>query len=54
MEDYVKNITHHSVEKLPEKATGKLFGSVINENIVPLPNPLRYIPPLMHVIMGLG
>ena len=54
MEDYVKNITHHSVEKLPEKATGKLFGSVVNENIVPLPNPSRYIPPLMHVIMGLG
>ena len=48
MEDYVKNITHHSVEKLPEKATGKLFGSVINENLVPLPNSLRYIPPLMH------
>ena len=54
MEDYLKNITHHSVEKLPEKATGKLFGSVVNENIVPLPNPMRYVVPVMHVLMGLG
>ena len=54
MEDYVKNITHHSVEKLPEKQTGKLFGSVVNENIIPLPDPLRYIVPLMHVTIGLG
>ena len=52
--DYVKNITHHSVEKLPARQTGKFFGSVVKENIVPLANPLRYIAPLMHVVMGLG
>lgn len=31
-----------------------LRGSVVKENIVPLANPLRYIAPLMHVVMGLG
>ena len=25
----------------------------MKENIVPLANPLRYIAPLMHVVMGL-
>ena len=53
-DEYVKNITHHSIEKLPERQTGKFFGSVVKENIVPLANPLRYIAPLMHVVMGLG
>ena len=54
MEDYVKNITHHSIEKVPESESGKLFGSTVKENIIPLPDMFRYIVPLMHVIMGLG
>ena len=36
MEDYVKNITHHSIETAPESESGKLFGSTIKENIIPL------------------
>ena len=54
VEDYVKNITHHSVGTLPERGSAKLFGSTVAENIIPLPNIFRYIVPLMHCIMGLA
>ena len=54
MEDYVKNITHHSIQNLPESESGKLFGSTVAENIIPLPDVFRYIVPLMHCVMGLG
>ena len=53
MEDYVKNITHHAIEKVPESESGKLFGSTVKENIIPLPD-MFIIVPLMHCIMGLG
>ena len=39
MEDYEKNITHHSIEQVPESESGKLFGSTVKENII----PLRYV-----------
>ena len=52
IEDYVKNITHHSIGALPDKASGKLFGSTVAENIIPLADIFRYIVPLMHCIMG--
>ena len=42
MEDYVKNITHHSIEKVPESESGKLFGSTVKENIIPLPDMFIY------------
>ena len=50
----IKNITHHSIETAPESESGKLFGSTIKENIIPLPDVFRYVVPLMHCIMGLG
>jgi hypothetical protein len=34
-------------------ATGKDYGSVVANNLFPLNDILRYIPPLMHIIMGL-
>ena len=54
MEDYEKNITHHSIEQVPGSESGKLFGSTVKENIIPLPDMSRYMVPLMHVVMGLG
>ena len=29
MDDYLKNITHHSIEHLPERKSGKQFGNTI-------------------------
>lgn len=52
--DFDKNLTHHSVDNGIEKASGKHFGSVVADNLLPLKNISRYIPPLMHIIMGLG
>jgi hypothetical protein len=54
LQDLDKHYTHHSVENGPKRATGKYFGSVIADNLVPLKDIFRYIPPLMHIIMGLG
>ena len=54
IEDYVKNITHHSVGTLPDRESAKLFGSTVAENIIPMPDIFRYIVPLMHCIMGLA
>ena len=47
-------LTHHSLNSLPQRKTGNLYGNVIGENLLPLNNIFRYIPPLMHIIMGLG
>ena len=53
--DYLVNqITNHSVETGPESKTGKHFGSVVGENLIPLKNIFHYITPLMHTVMGLG
>ena len=49
-----KYLTHHSLKNMPQRKTGNLFGNVIGENLLPLDNIFRYIPPLMHIIMGLG
>ena len=34
--------------------TGKDFCSVINQNLIPLIDIFRFVPPLLHIIMGLG
>ena len=56
MEEYERNLTHHLVGeggKSSAKA-GKTSGSVTGTNLVPLENILRYLPPLMHLVMGLA
>ena len=47
-------MTQHSLNNLPQRKTGHLHGNVIGENLLPLANIFRYIPPLMHIIMGLS
>ena len=42
------------MESGPERSTGKHFGSVVADNLLPLKDIFHYIPPLMHIIMGLG
>ena len=32
--------------------TGKEFGSVIHQNLVPLTNIFRFVPPLLHIVTG--
>ena len=46
--------TRHSIESIPTRATGLHFGNVIASNLLPLRDIFHYIPPLMHIIMGLG
>ena len=55
MKDYETNFAHHKVAQGEKKlaATGKDYGSVVANNLFPLNDILRYIPPLMHIIMGL-
>ena len=47
-------MTNHSLNSIPQRKTGNKHGNVIGENLLPLDNIFRYIPPLMHIIMGLG
>ena len=47
-------MTNHSLNSIPQRKTGNKHGNVIGENLLPLDNMFRYIPPLMHIIMGLG
>ena len=54
LEDLEYHLTQHSLNNLPQRKTGRLHGNVIGENLLPLDNIFRYIPPLMHIIMGLG
>ena len=52
-----KQFTHHAVdtgETSGMNETGKSFGSVINHNLIPLKDIFRFVPPLLHIIMGLG
>jgi len=53
--DYETNVSHHKVEHSGKQLakTGKDFGSVVANNLFPLHDILRYIPPVMHIIMGL-
>ena len=55
MADYEKNVTHHMVGKEGKTSAkaGKDYGSVVGVNLFPLENIFRYLPPLMHLIMGL-
>ena len=54
LEDLEKHLTNHSLNSIPQRKTGNKHGNVIGENLLPLDNMFRYIPPLMHIIMGLG
>ena len=54
LSDFDTNITLHTVKTGAARASGRLFGSVVGQNLLPLENIFRYIPPLMHIIMGLG
>ena len=47
-------MTQHSLNNLPQRKTGRLHGNVIGEDLLPLAIIFCYIPPLMHIIMGLG
>jgi hypothetical protein len=54
-DDYEANIAHNAVscgDKNTSKS-GKSFGSVVANNLIPFIDIYRYIPPLMHIIMGL-
>ena len=42
------------MNNLPQRKTGNQYGNVIGENLLPLEDIFRYIPPLMHIIMDLG
>ena len=52
--DLEKHLTNHSLDNIPQRKTGNRHGNVIGENLLPLDNIFCYIPPLMHIIMGLG
>ena len=55
MNYYETNIAHNAFscgDKNTSKS-GKSFGSVVANNLIPLSDIYRYIPPVMHVIMGL-
>ena len=49
--------SQRKVEAFREKTSaksGKDFGSITGTNLFPLENIFRYLPPLMHIIMGLA
>jgi hypothetical protein len=54
VEDYEIMITHHAVQTGNKEMakTGKNFGSIVGNNLMPLVSVTRYVPPLMHIIMG--
>ena len=54
LEDLEYHLTQHLLNNLPQRKTGRLHGNVIGENLLPLDNIFQYVPPLMHIIMGLG
>ena len=54
LKDIENHLTHHSLDSLPQRKTGNLHGNVVGENLLQLKNIFRYIPSLMHIIMGLG
>jgi hypothetical protein len=54
IKDLESQLTHHAVETGGSKMadTGKYFGSIVANNLLPFTNTSRYVPPLMHMIMG--
>ena len=53
--DYETNVANNAFscgDKNTSKS-GKSFGSVVANNLIPLIDIYRYIPPIMHIIMGL-
>ena len=55
MKDFEINIAHHTVQSGGHEMskTGKNHGSIVAHNLCPLSDIFKYIPPVMHVIMGL-
>ena len=53
--DFETNLTHHIVRQEGKKSSKnvKETGSVVSSNLFPLKDVFRYIPPLMHIVMGL-
>ena len=57
LDELERHFTHHAVETGKTSGmnkTGKDFYSVINQNLIPLIDIFRFVPPLLHIIMGLG
>ena len=56
IQEYETNLTHHLVRQEGKSVSksGKEAGSIIATNLCPLKDMSRYIPPLMHVAMGLA
>ena len=56
IDEYERNLTHHIVGQKGKTSakSGKDFGSITGTNLFPLENIFRYLPPLMHIIMGLA
>ena len=57
LQDLETLFTNHAVKTGKTSGmnkTGKDFGSVINQNLIPLQDIFRFVPPLLHIIMGLG
>ena len=52
--DYETKIAKHAVKTGGKEMakTGKNFGSIVAYNLMPFENMFRYVPPLMHIIMG--
>ena len=55
MKDFEINIAHHTVQRGGHdmSKTGKNHGSIVAHNLCPLSDIFKYIPLVMHVIMGL-
>ena len=53
--DFETNLTHHIVQQEGKKTSKnvKETGNVVASNLLPLANVFRYVPPLMHLVMGL-
>ena len=57
LEDLASNYTQHTVKAGQPSGlnkTGRNFGSVIHHNLLPINDLFRFIPPLLHIIMGCG
>ena len=57
LSDFDQSFAHHAVhtgKTSDMNKTGREFYSVINQNLIPLEDMFRFVPPLLHIIMGLG
>ena len=55
--DFDQSFAHHAVhtgKTSDMNKTGREFYSVVNQNLIPLEDMFRFVPPLLHIVMGLG